>query len=91
MDIMLGPFREVAERGQEAVANAHDIYDEDNESALHMLKAAQAVTKEGQRALKRLQPLWDSQVDKYGVAFTSALSGDGMYSSIHPIARCGCC
>ncbi|CAN8104787.1 unnamed protein product [Discula destructiva] len=74
--LILGPFREVVERGSEAVANAQDVDDEDSESAKLMRKAALAVTKEGERALKRLQPLWNSQVEKYGDAFTNALGQD---------------
>lgn len=73
--LILGPFREVVDRGKEAVTNAQDNANAEN--AKHMLKAAQAVAKEGERALKRLQPLWDGQVDKYGDTFTNALSQDG--------------
>ncbi|KAJ4387660.1 hypothetical protein N0V93_008257 [Gnomoniopsis smithogilvyi] len=76
-DLFLGPFREVAERGKEAVVNAQDIEDVENEEAKYMLKAAQAVAKEGERALKRLQPLWDGQVGRYGDVFTDALSQNG--------------
>lgn len=76
--LILGPFREVAERGNEAIANAQDIDDAGSEGANYMLKAAQAVAKEGERALKRLQPLWDGQVGKYGDTFTDALSQNGI-------------
>lgn len=80
--LILGPFREVAERGKEAIANAQDIDDDaGNEGAKYMLKAAQTVAKEGERALKRLQPLWDGQVGKYGDAFTDALSQNGIPDS----------
>lgn len=76
--LILGPFREVVERGKEAIANAQDIDDDaGSEGAKYMLKAAQAVAKEGERALKRLQPLWDGQVGKYGDVFTDALSQNG--------------
>lgn len=83
--LILGPFREVAERGKEAITNAQDVHDDDaeNERAKYMLKAAQAVAKEGERALKRLQPLWDGQVGKYGATFTDALIQNGIqYSSL---------
>lgn len=76
--LILGPFREVVERGKEAVANAQAVDDADSETAKCMLKAAQAVAKEGERALKRLQPLWAGQFDKYGDTFTNALSQNGM-------------
>lgn len=83
--LILGPFREVAERGKEAIANAQDVGDLDHEHAKYMLKAAQAVAKEGERALKRLQPLWDGQVGKYGDTFTNALSQNGIYDYPSPI------
>lgn len=75
--LILGPFREVVERGREAVSNAEDVEDEDLELSNSMLKASQSVLKEGERALKRLQPLWDGQVEKYGDAFRNALSQNG--------------
>lgn len=77
--LILGPFKEVVERGQEAVAYAQDIKDEDSDIAQGMIKIAQALTKEGERALKRLQPLWNGQVQKYGDAFTTAVSQDGTF------------
>jgi len=38
-----------------------------------MAKAGKAVVREGERALKRLQPLWDDQVEKYGDRFKAAM------------------
>lgn len=76
--LILGPFREVIERGKEAVDNAEDAGDEDVEASASLLKAAQAIVKEGERALKRIQPLWDSQVEKYGDAFKDRLSRNGV-------------
>lgn len=78
--LIIGPFREVAARGKEALVNAQDADDGDNDNAKYMLKAAQGVVKEGDRALKRLQPLWDGQVEKYGDIFISALVQNGMDS-----------
>lgn len=76
--LILGPFRDVAERGREALANAQDVDEEDSENAKYMLKAAQGVVKEGERALRRLQPLWDNQVERYAETFTNALIQSGM-------------
>lgn len=73
-ELILNPFHEVVDRGKEAVANAEGAADEDAEVSRLMGKAGVAVVKEGERALKRLQPLWDSQVDKYGDAFKESLS-----------------
>ncbi|KAH6693588.1 hypothetical protein F5X68DRAFT_258494 [Plectosphaerella plurivora] len=50
-------FREVVERGNEAVAQAEDVADEDEEVGWRLLKAGQALVKEGERAIKRLKPL----------------------------------
>lgn len=76
--LLLGPFKEVVERGKEALANAEDAGEENAELSRLMLKAAQGVVKEGERALKRLQPLWDGQIEKYGDAFRDGLGQNGM-------------
>lgn len=75
--LILGPFREVAERGREALSNAEEAREDDPEVSNHMLKAAQIVVKEGERALKKLQPLWDGQAEKYGDDFKNSLSRSG--------------
>ncbi|KAG8163165.1 hypothetical protein KVR01_007643 [Diaporthe batatas] len=75
-ELILNPFHEVVERGKEAVANAERAADQDAELSQVMGKAGVAVVKEGERALKRLQPLWDSQVDKYGDAFKESMGQD---------------
>lgn len=73
-ELILSPFQEVVDRGNEAVANAKGASDEDAELSRLMAKAGVAVVREGERALKRLQPLWDGQVEKYGDAFKESLS-----------------
>lgn len=73
-ELILNPFREVVDRGKDAVTNAESAADEDAELSRLMAKAGVAVVKEGERALKRLQPLWDGQVEKYGDAFKETLS-----------------
>lgn len=82
--LILGPFRKVIETGKEAVANADGARGDDVELATIMLKAAQGVVKEGERALKRLKPLWDEQVDKYGEAFKNGLMKDGAFPFSRP-------
>ena len=71
-DLIIAPFREVVKRGNEALANAQADADED--AAPAMEKAAKALVREGDRALKRLQPLWDSQVEKHGDIFRDTMS-----------------
>ncbi|KAF6830948.1 sh3 domain containing protein [Colletotrichum musicola] len=68
-ELIIAPFREVVARGKEAAANAEAAREEDPALVQQMMKSAQAVSKEGERALKRLQPLWDGQVEKHGDCF----------------------
>lgn len=77
--LLLGPFRDVVARAKEAVTNANDADDHavDPELCKLMLKASQTVLKEGERALKRIKPLWDGQVEKYGDAFVQSLGQNG--------------
>lgn len=76
-ELIITPFREVVERGKEAVANAEEAQNDDPEQAKQMMKSAMAITKEGERALKRLQPLWDSQVEKHGDTFKDIIADNG--------------
>lgn len=73
-ELILNPFHDVVDRGKEAVNNAESAADEDAELSRVLARAGVAVVKEGDRALKRLQPLWDGQVEKYGDAFKESLS-----------------
>ncbi|KAL2129727.1 hypothetical protein VTI74DRAFT_7390 [Chaetomium olivicolor] len=73
-ELIIAPFREVVERGNEAVANAEAGAGDGDEAAQRMAKAGRAVVREGERALKRLRPLWDDHVEKYGDAFKAAIS-----------------
>ncbi|TDZ32637.1 hypothetical protein C8035_v011055 [Colletotrichum spinosum] len=68
-ELILAPFREVVDSGRVASANAEAAQDEDAELARQMIKSAQVVSKEGERALGRIRPLWDSQVEKHGDTF----------------------
>ncbi|KAI3396050.1 hypothetical protein diail_546 [Diaporthe ilicicola] len=72
-ELILSPFHEVVDRGNEAVTNAESAADDDAELSRLMVKAGVAVVREGERALKRLQPLWDGQVEKYGDSFKESL------------------
>ncbi|KAK7420857.1 hypothetical protein QQZ08_010186 [Neonectria magnoliae] len=64
-DLVVTPFRDIVDKGRTAVANAED--------AQPMLKAAQALVKEGERALKRIEPLCRKHLDEYGSNFLDAL------------------
>ncbi|KAI0598273.1 hypothetical protein F4775DRAFT_556058 [Biscogniauxia sp. FL1348] len=82
-ELVIQPFREVVERGKEAIANAEaSDHDHDAASSGVMVKSARALVKEGERALQKLTPLWQSQVDKHGDAFKEALRyNDGIIDS----------
>ncbi|KAK3902170.1 hypothetical protein C8A05DRAFT_15728 [Staphylotrichum tortipilum] len=76
-ELILAPFREVVERGKEAVANADAAaadHDDENSTVKRLDKAGKAVVREGERALKRLQPIWDQQVAKHGDTFRAAMA-----------------
>ncbi|KAF4470758.1 hypothetical protein FALBO_2330, partial [Fusarium albosuccineum] len=64
-DLVVTPFRDIVEKGRTAVENAGDDKP--------MLKAAQSLVKEGERALKRIEPLCRKHLDEYGSNFLDAL------------------
>ncbi|CAJ2512640.1 Uu.00g007590.m01.CDS01 [Anthostomella pinea] len=72
-ELVIQPFREVVERGKDAVANAEASRDDDAVSSTLMLRSARSLVREGERALQRLMPLWNSQVDQHGEVFTDAI------------------
>jgi hypothetical protein len=78
-ELILAPFREVVDRGKDAVANADAAAEDDdeNDTVKRLAKAGKAVVREGERALKRLQPLWDDQVAKHGDTFRAAMARNG--------------
>ncbi len=81
-ELIIQPFREVVERGKEAVANAQaaidaDIEESNSQDLQNILKSAQSLVREGERGLQRLLPLWKERLDKYGEAFTEAMRHNG--------------
>lgn len=69
--LVLAPFREVVSLGTVAVGNAGTAADE------LMLKASQALVKEGERALKKVEPLCRKHFEKAGSNFINALKDNG--------------
>ncbi|RGP78572.1 hypothetical protein FLONG3_3297 [Fusarium longipes] len=65
VDLVIGPFRDIVDKGREAIENAGD-----NKT---MLKASQSLIKEGERALKKIEPLCRKHLDEYGSNFLDAL------------------
>ncbi|KAH0429786.1 SH3 domain-containing protein [Colletotrichum camelliae] len=72
-ELIIAPFQEVVDRSKEAIENAEKVQGDNSELAVQMMKSAQMVFREGERALKRVQPLWDSQVAKHGDSFKDAV------------------
>lgn len=89
-DLVIQPFREVVERGKEAVANAeaaarssgvddNGVNASTGQNVTGMLKTARSLVREGDRALQRLLPLWKERVEKHGEAFTENMRQNGEY------------
>lgn len=71
-DVVLAPFRDIVAHGEAAVKNAEISGDGE------MLKAAQVLVKEGERALKRLEPICRKSHEEYGSSFVDSLMENGM-------------
>ncbi len=72
--LAVAPFREIVEKGSVAIDNAPSA---DEETSPLMLKAAQSLVREGERALKRIEPLCAKNFDEYGVNFVDAIKENG--------------
>ena len=75
--LILQPFRDVVERGKEAAENAESDGADEAGVAKAMQKSARTLVKEGERALQRLQPLWDERLARDGDAFAEAMRDNG--------------
>lgn len=71
-DLVLSSFQDVIIKGRTALDNATAA------SALPMQKAAQGLVSNGERALKKIEPLCRRQVEDYGGSFVDALKENGM-------------
>lgn len=69
-ELVITSFREIVEKGKQAIENAGD-------QQPIMAKAAQALVKEGERGLKRIEPLCRKHVEDYGHSFVAALKDNG--------------
>lgn len=79
-DLVVTPFRDIVEKGKTAIGNAGD-----NEP---MIKAATALVKEGERALRRIEPLCKKHVDDYGSNFIISIKENGMLPTRSTQIRC---
>ncbi|KAM0327441.1 hypothetical protein ACHAQA_005729 [Verticillium albo-atrum] len=71
------PFSEIIERGNEAITQAEDVAEEDEDVSWRMLKAGQALVKEGERALKRLVPMVRDQTPEFGDSLKDLMTQNG--------------
>ncbi|KAK7956374.1 uncharacterized protein PG986_005596 [Apiospora aurea] len=78
---VIHPFQELVKIAKEAAANAEADKSEDPEQSKCMLKAARGLVKEGERALQKLQPLWDAQIERHGDAFKKGIRDNGKLAS----------
>lgn len=69
IELVLSPFRDIVEKAQAAINNAGD--------SVPMLKAAQTLLKEGERALKRIEPICQKHLAEYGPGFVDILRENG--------------
>lgn len=70
-NFVLAPWKEIVLHGTVTVGNAGAAGDE------RMLKAAQGLVREGERALKRLEPLCKRNAEEFGAIFFNALKDNG--------------
>ncbi|CAJ2512329.1 Uu.00g053440.m01.CDS01 [Anthostomella pinea] len=68
--LAIAPFREIVDKGRTAVENAQGTSED---VSAPMLKAAQNLVKEGERALRRIEPLCTKSYDEYGATFIDAI------------------
>ncbi|KAI1813391.1 hypothetical protein GGS20DRAFT_586560 [Poronia punctata] len=68
--LVLAPFRDIVEKGKAAIENVESAGDQAPEA---MLKAAQNLVKEGERALKKIEPISTANYEEYGSNFVDAI------------------
>jgi hypothetical protein len=89
-DIVVQPFEELIQRGNEAIANAEVAEGERYLSAQPMLRSARAIVKEGERALQKVRPLLASQLEKHGDAFRDAIRENSKLTKLNIAGRHEC-
>lgn len=73
VELVVAPFQDIVEKGRTAIENSGD--------SQPMLKASRALVKEGERALKKIEPLCRKNLDDYGSNFLDALKENGKPSA----------
>lgn len=80
-DLIVTPFKEIADKARQAVENAGDDHPD-------MLKVAKSLLKEAERGLKRIEPLCKKHIEDYGSSFTTALKENGSSRAHVAESRC---
>ncbi|KAI0424258.1 hypothetical protein F5Y09DRAFT_324874 [Xylaria sp. FL1042] len=68
--LVLAQFREIVEKGKTAIENVESAGDQ---APAPMLKAAQNLVKEGEKALKKIEPISTANYEEYGISFVNAI------------------
>lgn len=81
-DLLIQPFRDVVALAETASSNAvasaaNGPGGEHSAKAEHMLQASKALGREGERALRKVQSVWESQVANHGDAFRERILKQG--------------
>ncbi|KAK4450620.1 hypothetical protein QBC34DRAFT_349384 [Podospora aff. communis PSN243] len=83
-DLLIQPFRDVVVLAATAVANATAATEggpEQIERADQMTQSAKSLAREGERALRKVQTLWETQVATHGDAFRERILKQGSIES----------
>ena len=82
-NLVLAPFQEIVEKGKTALQNATDAGLTKSD---HMSRAAQNLVRDGERALKKIEPLCKRHWDEYSTNFIFALKENGKLGTLTAIA-----
>lgn len=74
-DLVVTPFGDIVAKAKIAAANVADAGDD---APPQMGKAAQSLQREGERALKKIEPLCVKHLEEYGANFLDELRANGM-------------
>ena len=77
--LVVAPFSDIVDKGKTALDNAGD--------SEPMRKAAQSLVKEGERALKRIEPICKKHTEQFGINFRDSLQENGRWT-IHALHPC---
>lgn len=72
--LVLANFREIVEKGKTAIENVESAGDQ---APAPMLKAAQNLVREGEKALKKIEPVSTNYYEEYGSNFIDAVKENG--------------